>query len=216
MVQTPHSSPSPVGLNNGSSWNPLVVSLVVTICIVFLVLSYFTILKQMFRGFSHSRNPIGLQRLNEANPDDPSLQFHSHGLDSITVKSLPMVRFDPKARKEPSIMKNTECAVCLVEFEEDEQLKFLPYCSHLFHISCIDEWFQCHSTCPMCRSEVGDAGDSCSISVRSLIETVREDLVRDEGRVQSLRFEVLRSATTTNVSWKGWELLAVGIWIHLF
>lgn len=180
MFQTPVSSPSPVVHDNGPSWN----SLVATICIVFLVLSYFTILKQMCRGFSQSRNPTGPQRLNETNPDDPSLQFHSHGLDSSTVKSIPVVRFDQKDRKGPDIMKNTECAVCLGEFEEDEQLKFLPYYSHSFHISCIDKWFQCHSTCPMCRSEVVDVvsegGGACSISVRSLIETMRADFVRDD------------------------------------
>ncbi|CAI9759872.1 unnamed protein product [Fraxinus pennsylvanica] len=46
------------------------------------------------------------------------------------------------------------CAVCLSEFEEDEELRTLPECKHSFHVQCIDMWLYSHSNCPMCRTVV--------------------------------------------------------------
>ncbi|KAL5569112.1 hypothetical protein UlMin_025687 [Ulmus minor] len=45
------------------------------------------------------------------------------------------------------------CAVCLSEFEEGEELRTLPGCSHSFHVPCIDMWLYSHSSCPICRAD---------------------------------------------------------------
>lgn len=45
----------------------------------------------------------------------------------------------------------TRCCVCLGEFELKEELLQIPYCKHVFHISCICNWLQSNSTCPLCR-----------------------------------------------------------------
>lgn len=47
-----------------------------------------------------------------------------------------------------------ECAVCLSELEEGEEVRQLPRCMHSFHKSCIDMWLQSHLDCPICRSPV--------------------------------------------------------------
>ncbi|WKA05164.1 hypothetical protein VitviT2T_023145 [Vitis vinifera] len=46
------------------------------------------------------------------------------------------------------------CVVCLCDAVEGERLRRLPDCKHCFHVGCIDAWFQAHSTCPLCRSQV--------------------------------------------------------------
>eukprot|EP01102_Stenamoeba_stenopodia_P002958 TRINITY_DN12894_c0_g1_i1.p1 TRINITY_DN12894_c0_g1~~TRINITY_DN12894_c0_g1_i1.p1 ORF type:complete len:244 (-),score=27.75 TRINITY_DN12894_c0_g1_i1:79-810(-) len=48
----------------------------------------------------------------------------------------------------------TECCICLGDFVEGEQLRKLPGCGHLFHISCIDKWLEDHKTCPLCVQSV--------------------------------------------------------------
>ncbi|CAK7325667.1 unnamed protein product [Dovyalis caffra] len=45
------------------------------------------------------------------------------------------------------------CAICLSEFEEDEELRTLPVCSHSYHVECIDMWLHSHTNCPMCRTD---------------------------------------------------------------
>lgn len=47
-----------------------------------------------------------------------------------------------------------ECAVCLNEFEDDETLRLIPKCDHVFHPECIDAWLELHTTCPVCRSNL--------------------------------------------------------------
>jgi len=50
--------------------------------------------------------------------------------------------------------ESLECAVCLNEFQEDETLRLLPKCDHVFHTECIDAWLDGHSTCPVCRANL--------------------------------------------------------------
>lgn len=47
-----------------------------------------------------------------------------------------------------------ECAVCLNEFEDNEKLRLIPKCDHVFHADCIDVWLVSHSTCPVCRANL--------------------------------------------------------------
>lgn len=69
------------------------------------------------------------------------------GLDLFLVNNLPVVRFSsPKERR-----GETECVVCLNDFEEGEALRLLPQCGHLFHQECVDMWLFSHTTCPLCR-----------------------------------------------------------------
>ncbi|KAL2344215.1 hypothetical protein Fmac_005500 [Flemingia macrophylla] len=51
-----------------------------------------------------------------------------------------------------------ECAICLLEFEEDNVLRLLTLCCHVFHQDCIDLWLRSHKTCPVCRRDL-DAPD---------------------------------------------------------
>ena len=53
-----------------------------------------------------------------------------------------------------------ECAVCLSEFEDDESVRLMPKCDHVFHRECIDMWLGCHVSCPVCRADLRlDSGE---------------------------------------------------------
>ncbi|XP_004504651.1 E3 ubiquitin-protein ligase ATL76-like [Cicer arietinum] len=45
----------------------------------------------------------------------------------------------------------SSCVICLTEFTNGEQIRFLPKCNHHFHVLCIDKWLLSHSSCPTCR-----------------------------------------------------------------
>ncbi|KAG8058945.1 hypothetical protein GUJ93_ZPchr0002g25338 [Zizania palustris] len=51
----------------------------------------------------------------------------------------------------------TSCAVCLLEFDDDDAFCLLPTCPHAFHPECIGLWFEMHVTCLLCRANVLDA-----------------------------------------------------------
>ncbi|VVB10177.1 unnamed protein product [Arabis nemorensis] len=46
---------------------------------------------------------------------------------------------------------STECAICLTEFSDGEEIRILPLCNHSFHVACIDKWLTSRSSCPSCR-----------------------------------------------------------------
>lgn len=47
------------------------------------------------------------------------------------------------------------CSICLCDFENDVFVRQLP-CKHVYHTGCIDRWFQEHSNCPVCRTDMRD------------------------------------------------------------
>jgi E3 ubiquitin-protein ligase ATL6/9/15/31/42/55 len=61
-----------------------------------------------------------------------------------------------------------ECAICLNEFEDDETLRLLPKCDHVFHPHCIGAWLEAHVTCPVCRANLAEqVAEGESIEPRS-------------------------------------------------
>lgn len=75
------------------------------------------------------------------------------GLDHVVIETFPtFVYSEVKGLK---IGKGAlECAVCLNEFEDEESLRLLPKCDHVFHSECIDAWLENHVTCPVCRANL--------------------------------------------------------------
>ncbi|KAL5568663.1 hypothetical protein UlMin_025238 [Ulmus minor] len=43
------------------------------------------------------------------------------------------------------------CSICLGDYKDNDMLLLLQDCSHLYHVKCVNQWFQLHLTCPMCR-----------------------------------------------------------------
>ncbi|KAL1811812.1 hypothetical protein ACET3Z_021877 [Daucus carota] len=77
----------------------------------------------------------------------------ARGLDATAIDALPTLAYAEV--KDLHIGKGAlECAVCLNEFEDDETLRLLPKCDHVFHLECIDMWLASHTTCPVCRADL--------------------------------------------------------------
>ncbi|KAG8479201.1 hypothetical protein CXB51_028974 [Gossypium anomalum] len=77
----------------------------------------------------------------------------TRGLDTLVIETFPiMVYSEVKGHKIGN--GALECAVCLNEFEDDERLRLIPKCDHVFHPECIDVWLTSHTTCPVCRANL--------------------------------------------------------------
>ncbi|KAD3066463.1 hypothetical protein E3N88_34343 [Mikania micrantha] len=73
--------------------------------------------------------------------------FSPYGLDDAVIKTIPLSIHTRKSSVH-------ECAVCLLEFEDNDYVRTLPVCFHAFHVDCIDVWLRCHANCPLCRASV--------------------------------------------------------------
>lgn len=67
------------------------------------------------------------------------------GLKKKILKTLPKLSYSETDGK------FTDCAICLTEFIDGDELRVLPQCGHGFHVGCIDTWLGSHSSCPSCR-----------------------------------------------------------------
>ncbi|KAI3683905.1 hypothetical protein L1987_84420 [Smallanthus sonchifolius] len=104
-------------------------------CLSFLVLACMKFCNSDFTLHAPHVIPIRMSR------------SRSTGIDKRAIESLPFFRFSSlKGSKE-----GLECVVCLSKFEDTELLRLLPKCRHAFHMKCIDQWLESHSTCPLCR-----------------------------------------------------------------
>lgn len=88
------------------------------------------------------------QEASARNP--PRMIALSSGLPLHIIDSIKTQKYTGKN----SSAGNTDCSVCLADFEEDDLLKLLPRCNHPFHIQCINKWLMSHTNCPLCRATV--------------------------------------------------------------
>ncbi|KAE9592690.1 hypothetical protein Lal_00028975 [Lupinus albus] len=79
-------------------------------------------------------------------PHNNTISTSDMGLKKELREMLPIIVY-----KESFSVKDTQCAVCLLEYQADDKLQQIPACGHTFHMSCIDLWLANHSTCPLCR-----------------------------------------------------------------
>ncbi|XAR57403.1 hypothetical protein NMG60_11025535 [Bertholletia excelsa] len=98
--------------------------------------------------FSFSRNditvPVGFYSPTE----------QRRGLEESIIQSIPVLKFRKGENGELGERSFNQCAVCLNDFQQEENLRAIPNCSHLFHIDCIDVWLQQNENCPLCRTSI--------------------------------------------------------------
>jgi hypothetical protein len=50
--------------------------------------------------------------------------------------------------------ENEVCSICQDCYTEGQAIRSITHCSHMFHKSCIDQWFEGHVHCPVCRYDI--------------------------------------------------------------
>uniref|UniRef100_A0ACD5TID0 Uncharacterized protein n=1 Tax=Avena sativa TaxID=4498 RepID=A0ACD5TID0_AVESA len=121
-----------------------------------------------------------------------------HGFPNVLLRpadgaALPVVRYAGASAGAKKLQQpERDCPVCLEAFGEDDGVKVVPACGHVFHAPCIDRWLDERNSCPVCRCAVvcyytgrvdrdvdGDSdGDDQEVvleRVVAMIEAIREE-----------------------------------------
>ena len=53
--------------------------------------------------------------------------------------------------------QGSACAICQDAIEVNDVCRVLHTCQHVYHKTCIDQWFQSNVHCPTCRRDIRDA-----------------------------------------------------------
>ncbi|KAF0935257.1 hypothetical protein E2562_031711 [Oryza meyeriana var. granulata] len=89
-----------------------------------------------------------------------SVERGIRGLEPAVVTSFPTAKFGDGSRSRPAALEESQCPVCLEEYEAKDVVRVLPSCGHAFHVTCIDAWLRQHSTCPVCRASLRAAANA--------------------------------------------------------
>jgi len=74
------------------------------------------------------------------------------GVKKAKTLSTDSAAFLPKATGTAWV--NEECSICLCALEEDEDVRLLPTCGHIFHAPCAQRWLTSEkAVCPLCGQE---------------------------------------------------------------
>lgn len=81
--------------------------------------------------------------VKKAPKKDDSLDFIDELLNNV----------EPKDMKK-QLERFPDCSICFTSFKVEEDIRIMPICRHIFHMSCIDSWLKIKGTCPMDNTQV--------------------------------------------------------------
>ncbi|XP_022147486.1 E3 ubiquitin-protein ligase RHA1B-like [Momordica charantia] len=90
-------------------------------------------------------------------PESQTSIFHDRSVVSAILieEFVPVVKFSDIATNVGIGSPTESCAVCLCEFEDEEEVRCLKNCKHIFHKECLDRWMiRDQRSCPLCRTLV--------------------------------------------------------------
>lgn len=150
-TSTPGSPANPLPSPWTGNFNPAMAVIVIALISAFFFMAFFSI---YLRNRREGENQALTAGVNGAR--SRRVGAAGRGLEAAVLQTFPTLVYSEV--KEHKIGKGAlECAVCLCEFEDDDTLRLLPKCDHVFHHDCIDMWLASHTTCPVCRTNLSPA-----------------------------------------------------------
>uniref|UniRef100_A0A7N1A5K7 RING-type E3 ubiquitin transferase n=1 Tax=Kalanchoe fedtschenkoi TaxID=63787 RepID=A0A7N1A5K7_KALFE len=81
--------------------------------------------------------------------------INDFGLDPFIKEMFPTFRYSAvKGCSQGG--DGLQCAICLSDMEDEDVLRLLTVCCHVFHQECIDRWLGTQRTCPVCRANLSN------------------------------------------------------------
>ncbi|MBA0740943.1 hypothetical protein Gogos_014126 [Gossypium gossypioides] len=154
----------------------IIISVILLVLFAFGFLTIFfcrCILQNLVSMWSRRQNPSGAV-------DAAAGADMSNGLDPELIQAFPTFYYSTvkEFRREKY---GLECAICLGEFNDNDMLRLLTICCHVFHKECVDLWLESHKTCPFCRGELDEPRQSLDKSPM----IVRSNSMHEIGASQS-------------------------------
>lgn len=169
---------TPSDANTGdavSNFRPSLAVVIGILCVMF-ALTFFML---VYAKFCHSGGTVHVNHL-----PGPGMLHRTRsrfsGIDKKVIESLPFFRFSSLRGSKQGL----ECVVCLSKFEDIEILRLLPNCKHAFHIDCIDQWLEKHSSCPLCRQKVNAEDPTIFTYSNSMRFLSNPSELRDDSNIE--------------------------------
>ncbi|XVE48628.1 hypothetical protein DITRI_Ditri01bG0017000 [Diplodiscus trichospermus] len=212
LLSAVSSSSSPPPSKLPIDFSPPLIAMVVVVAAAFLIVTYSRLISKRlippilrFLRFLRRRRrrrlrylPSTTTDLDSLPPSDPfELPLSPYGLDDSAIKTLPLSLYTSKTKPNNS---PKDCAVCLLEFEDDEYVRTLPVCSHAFHVDCIDVWLKSHANCPLCRAGIFATESPFTPLMAARIRPSLDDTLLLNSNLDSLTETPLQCLPNNNIT----------------
>ncbi|TYI35823.1 hypothetical protein ES332_A03G102400v1 [Gossypium tomentosum] len=152
-VSEPQNSPSSSVSAELKLYQAFIFSVPIFFAFILLFMFYLFYLRRRRADWSSLR-----MRTSPGPYSDLSISMAELGLKKEVREMLPVIIY-----KETFSIRDTQCAVCLGEYQAEDKLQQIPACGHTFHMDCIDHWLANHTTCPLCRLSVLTSSDKLPV-----------------------------------------------------
>ncbi|GAB4847642.1 hypothetical protein Ancab_026703 [Ancistrocladus abbreviatus] len=156
MLLAPSMSP-PIDEPPFAAYSDMIIVLVALLCAIVCVVGLMAVARSACHSrFCCSRSP-SIAGTNTPLPEG----FKKKMIESLVPKLTYKSSSCSHRNDDNSVQKTTvavavaiapdQCAICLSEFVDGDDIRILPLCGHVFHVGCIDRWLRSHASCPYCR-----------------------------------------------------------------
>ncbi|KAE8691277.1 DNA excision repair protein ERCC-1-like [Hibiscus syriacus] len=195
FISPPPSAAQPTDPNDGrypyARFTPSMAIIIVVLIAALFFLGFFSI-------YIRNCSDANASFVRPVNGGTGRSRRGTRGLEASVIETFPtMVYSEVKVHK---IDKGAlECAVCLNEFEDDETLRLIPICDHVFHPECIDAWLTSNTTCPVCRANLAPEPDNSASQLTEADNTAPEVDLEAQNDVGNSETEEDRRRNPDNV-----------------
>jgi hypothetical protein len=130
--------------------------------------------------------PTFIDYLNTVVPVRPTNEQIQHATRSLRYRDIP----NPQ---------NDSCPISLDRFEQDDLVTQIIHCGHIFCQTELQEWFQDHVRCPVCRYDIRDYTATASSSTATASSSTATSLEASSSTPSSSNISnltVVRNPTT--------------------
>ncbi|TMW87093.1 hypothetical protein EJD97_020434 [Solanum chilense] len=171
-----NSTPSPPSPTTYASPPVAIIFTIILVLIFFIGFSSIFFCRCFIQNLLYTWH---LRNSPNGTPIDPRVSANGQlGLDPSIIKSFPTFTYSSVKdyRKESC---GFECAICLVEFDNNSVLRLVTSCNHVYHQDCIDLWLESHKTCPVCRANL-ESPEMRDINENESLEDSLSIAIRDD------------------------------------
>lgn len=130
----------------------IVVAALITCSIALMSVIFYVGWQTIVRGHNNDDDggAIGLEFLTLEDMGIPP------GLSASSLAAIPLVKYEAKGEALAGcpVEERDTCPICMDDFKPDDTVRVLPPCKHIYHVGCIDTWFQRSTQCPTCRADL--------------------------------------------------------------
>ena len=107
----------------------------------------------LFRGETPLGMEISVMGLNRTNGTEPEPELESEAIVVSHHNIFNNTKIKTKEYDQEEGELDT-CSICLGDIENNQIIREINKCKHIFHVECADRWFQDNIKCPNCRQDI--------------------------------------------------------------